>query len=246
VVLILKITGVILVDSACTIVRTADGPFRRTQMLRLTDHLWLEPTATVSMIPVAIKSAHKLHPNGPLHDFYDLFGVLFKLFSPAMIRLLFGAAEDLNDQISTLLPCLMTITAWIDNMNHVETLLNDARHDAIANPSIEAFYPLTLLRRNIAHLEEALIAARTDIRLEQVRALEVLRDARKFDLSQDDSHFDLLGKYDELLGQTRAISTSLNNEIQLVIGSVTVQVCTNLATYAPPTRKLTGTRIQQS
>ena len=149
-------------------------------------------------------------------------------------RLLFGPDTKLGSdphslsahRLKYLLPPIMVMAAWRHNVEYFEKRLNAFRHDAIARPSLETFDPLTLLRRNIAHLEEAVSAARGDIDSWTKQEYERRRKIVKSELKSLDD------QYDALLQRIKTMSTTLNNEIQLVIGSVTVQVCLRLSSDA--------------
>jgi hypothetical protein len=101
----------------------------------------------------------------------------------------------------------------------MEERLHRHRHKAIANPSLGTFAPLTVLRRNLADLEDALRAARSDFYLFTRRNIPITY-IKDHDVKTESPQ----ARYDILLGQVKVMSTLLNNEIQLVIGSVTVQV----------------------
>jgi len=105
------------------------------------------------------------------------------------------------------------------NAQQMEECLHSHRHKAIANPSLGTFAPHTLLRRNLADVEDALRAA-------QSTSTFVIRGniSGPFIKDHDSKKESVEARYDILLGQVKAMSTLLTNEIQLVIGSVTVQV----------------------
>jgi hypothetical protein len=135
-------------------------------------------------------------------------------------RLLFGESDGNRpgQMASNYLTTAIVFSAWQINVQYLENRFNVSRHDAIADPSLLTFHPLTLLRRNIADLEDALITAKEDIQAHWLRTAQ--------DRSHNQRVQELFGpRYDALLQRVIAMSTKLNNEIQLVIGSVTVQVC---------------------
>ena len=139
-------------------------------------------------------------------------------------------------RLTRTLPVLMVLAAWRHNVEYFEKRLNASRHDAIARPSLETFNPLTLLRRNIAHLEEAVSAARENIYPSEYDMYAQHRQVVNEELKSGEDKYGRLQKannseleslddhYDALLQRIKTMSTTLNNEIQLVIGSVTVQV----------------------
>lgn len=119
-----------------------------------------------------------------------------------------------------LLPVTMILSSWKDNVQYFEERLNASRHNAIARPSLETFHPLTLLRRNIADLEDAVIAAKRSIN-DKRPMKEAFEEHWKATNNGLDSLDD---QYDALLRRIKTLSELLSNEIQLVIASVTVQV----------------------
>jgi hypothetical protein len=135
-------------------------------------------------------------------------------------RLLFGSPGKLGAPQMAIITAIATVaSAWQINVQYLEDRFNRARHAAIADPSLPTFHPLTLLRRNIADLDDALMIARKNIE----------PDSPFWRLTTQDSNLgsrvlEFFGpQYDALLDRVRAMSMKLNNEIQLVIGSVTVQ-----------------------
>lgn len=142
------------------------------------------------------------------------------LDGPAARRLLFELDEfPHRDQNQTsVLIAMTTIAAWQDNVAYIRGSLNSVRQDAIATPSMLTFSPLALLRRNIADLEVSISEAKE---LQSTEAKQVF-DRRRRTLGSKLPSLD--DQYEALLQQLKDISIVLNNEIQLVIGSVTVQV----------------------
>jgi hypothetical protein len=136
------------------------------------------------------------------------------------------------------LPLSLILVAWRYNARYLRERINRYRHDAIANPSLETFSPLTRLRRHIPPLEDEIVGARSDVG-------RLLIANRKLKVKDIDKGRAVLGEhYDVLLEEVRSMSTTLNNEIQLVIGSVTVQVLAFSDARAYP--RLTTSRTQQS
>jgi hypothetical protein len=80
---------------------------------------------------------------------------------------------------------------------------------------MDTFIPLTLLRRNIADLEDAIIVAEYNSSRATAGKLEGYR--KSFSNRP-------IPSYESLLSRVKAMSALLNNDLQLVIGSVTVQV----------------------
>jgi hypothetical protein len=150
----------------------------------------------------------------------------------AIRRLLFGSPGELEaPQMATITAMATAASAWQINVQYLEDRFNRARHEAIADPSLRTFHPLTLLRRNIADLDDALVDARK--RLEP-GSLDWTKTAQERNLGQRVLET-FSPRYDALFHRVHVMSTKLNNEIQLVIGSVTVQV-SNLPYSSPRLR----------
>jgi hypothetical protein len=100
--------------------------------------------------------------------------------------------------------------------------LHSSRHAAIASPSLKTFDPLTLLRRSLADIEDAIRDAKKFFTFENghidFEKLFVNNDAKAAKPERTEV------QYDYLLEKIKALNSVLNNEIQLVIGSVTVKV----------------------
>jgi hypothetical protein len=108
---------------------------------------------------------------------------------------------------------------WQHNLRYLEDRLDRRRHEAIASPSLDSFAPLTSLRRNVADIEDAIRAAK-DRFAQATKRMTSEALPGGYDAKTQASE----AQYDVLLEQVKTMSTLLNNEIQLVIGSVTVQV----------------------
>lgn len=153
---------------------------------------------------------------------FDLYSTLNKTLglnanAKARRNLLLGS-EIGCDQVNHALRCFMVLTAWESNTDHIRDLLNSYRHRAIAKPSLETFSPLTWLRRDLAHLDDALVVAKQNLEDRDRDALEALLKNKNSGIKSLDV------QYDALIDRVRAMSTTLNNDIQFVIGSVTVHV----------------------
>jgi hypothetical protein len=138
----------------------------------------------------------------------------------ATIHLLFGESDGNRpgQMANSYMTIAIVMSAWQINVQYLEDRFNVSRHDAIADPSLLTFHPLTLLRRDIADLEDALLTARETMQPYWLKTAQ--------DRSRNRSVLEPFGpQYDALLQRVITMSTKLNNEIQLVIGSVTVQVC---------------------
>ncbi|KAM0721427.1 hypothetical protein Q7P37_002351 [Cladosporium fusiforme] len=162
------------------------------------------------------------HPEGTLT--FDLGNALRNLCghdsADTTARDLLFRSDNAHKDIVHFLPRLMAIDAWSHNVSYLSNRLNMYRHEAIANPSLKTFYPLTLLRRNLAHMDDALNLAKSydshcNLKMDQMQQDRTPQDEESvMGLCQI-----LRARYDALLSQVDATSTLLNNEIQLVIGS---------------------------
>ena len=123
-----------------------------------------------------------------------------------------------SDMLHLLIGCIILET-WQHNVRNLENRLNYYRHKAIASPNLETFAPLKRLRRSFADIEDAIRFARSNFTDATRRvAFETLFE------ENDSTPERTEVQYDHLLEKIKALNTVLNNEIQLVIGSVTVQV----------------------
>lgn len=195
------LTGLLLVTLHNPTMDKEYGPFHRINMIEYSRYLlpihlgfWGVPKPQISVL-----------------------GHFLKVLSDnALRRQLFGHHKiNLYGAVENLFP-LMVVNAWRENVEFMESRLEKFRHNAIASPSMDTFIPLTVVRRNIAHLEEALMTARLSLPFMYEWLDDDVR-ARVRNIHQS---------YDSLLERLKAMSTLLSNEIQLVIGSVTVQVRT--------------------
>jgi hypothetical protein len=92
----------------------------------------------------------------------------------------------------------------------------------MTNPSLETFKPIPLLRQYVADLQDALREMKDAVREEEAQAFAQLQQT---DNPVDTFRPETLDSIvDMLLKQADALSLKASNEIQLVIGSVTIQV----------------------
>jgi hypothetical protein len=198
------ILGIVLVDSTDSIATTGQSPLDPLDMLYING----QP------IPLDLRY-------GQYRFAQALFAGLGEgADALAMRRLLFGSFGGIEaPQMATITAMATAASAWQINVQYLEDRFKRSRHAAIADPSLRTFHPLTLLRRNIADLDDALKNARS--RIDPDSSAWKLR-AHDENLGQ--RVLELFGpRYDALLHRVHVMSTNLNNEIQLVIGSVTVQ-----------------------
>jgi hypothetical protein len=200
------ITGIILVDSMDSIIKTETSPFDSN------NNMYIESPK----FPVRLE-------DGRWHYAENIFtGLGEGPDALAARRFLFGSTgEHTTERMAGIMALATAISAWEANVQYLESRFNRSRHEAIADPSLHTFHPLTLLRRNIADLEDALVSAR---KLVEPSSEDWIAAAQ--DITHDKRCLEFfVPQYDALLNRVNAMSTRLNNEIQLVIGSVTVQVC---------------------
>jgi hypothetical protein len=200
------ITGIILVDSMDAIIKPETSPFDNN------NNMYIES----QRFPVRLE-------DGRWHHAEMIFtGLGEGPDALAARRLILGSTgEHTTERMAGIMAVATAVSAWEANVQFLEYRFDRSRHEAIADPSLHTFHPLTLLRRNIADLEDALVSARKLLEPSSedwiVAAQDITHDTRCLELFEP--------QYDALLSRVNAMSTRLNNEIQLVIGSVTVQVC---------------------
>lgn len=138
-------------------------------------------------------------------------------------KFIFGLENISTSLFIRLLASFMVLNVWRSNVGYIEQRLEYYRHEAIVHPSLDTFQPLTTLRMNIADLERAIIDARKESRSSFADLMHA------FDKKHNTQAKLPEVAYESLLQRVRAMSTLLNNEIQLIIGSVTVQVHNTLS-----------------
>jgi hypothetical protein len=134
------------------------------------------------------------------------------------ILLSVGSDSQEPAALAIVLPWLLSASAWRRNIELLDRQLNQLRTTAMLSPSLATFKPIPLLRQSVADLEEALRQMKDAIREEEVQAFAQVQKLAQFRLETIDSVFDTL------LKQASVLSSKASNEIQLVIGSVTIQV----------------------
>lgn len=144
-----------------------------------------------------------------------------------LIAILFSKADEpgpsyLKTHIMPALLQLLAVSAWWGILAHLRQRLQHHRHQALIEPNRETFEPLTVLRRNIADVQNSITFERTHIDEKQETALKTLQEHSRMVGSRT---FDNL--FATLLREVQDISTALDHEVQLVIGAVTIQVSTS-------------------
>lgn len=130
--------------------------------------------------------------------------------------------ESLPPQtLGIILIWLLTASAWRSEISDLERRLTQLRTMAMSRPSLETFRPIPQLRQHVADLQDALREAKDAIRESDDSAFAELQKLAGHRLETLDIIFDTLSR------QADALSQTASNEIQLVIGSVTIQVCSS-------------------
>jgi hypothetical protein len=130
--------------------------------------------------------------------------------------------------LSVVLIWVLAASAWRLNLEQLDRRLDRLRTIAMSNPSLATFKPIPLLRQYVAEVQDALREIKDGIGEKDNQALAQLQSLAQPRLETLDSIFDTL------LKQTGALSSKASNEIQLVIGSVTIQVMTPISQVHPP------------
>jgi ABC-type transporter Mla subunit MlaD len=120
--------------------------------------------------------------------------------------------------LEIVLPWLLAASAWRRSIELVDRRLNHLRTRAMSYASLDTFRPIHLLRQYVADLHDALQDLKDGLGETENQAVAQLQTLAQFRLETLDSIFDTL------LKQANALSSKASNEIQLVIGSVTIQV----------------------
>lgn len=135
-----------------------------------------------------------------------LFGNPIKLPTPASFGIILGR--------------LLEVSTWERNIRAFDTNLGELSTKALLKASLDTFRPIAALRQNVSDLRFALQKASDRVGKADTTAFDELQYITSHRLESLDSVFKAL------LERTDALSAKVSNEIQLVIGSVTIQVCT--------------------
>lgn len=135
-------------------------------------------------------------------------------------NLLFGHGKDLSTSANfkTVFLWLLAVSTWEANIQAFDTHLEQLSNKAMAKPSLETFRPIPALRQNVADMRDSLQITKATIGESDTTAFIQLEEILGPELESLDSVFKIL------LQRTNALSAKASNEIQLVIGSVTIQV----------------------
>jgi hypothetical protein len=134
--------------------------------------------------------------------------------------LIFGEyAKSLTpENVGIVLQWLLTVSLWKTNIRVFESQLHKLSNLAMSKPSLKTFRPIPTLRQHIIDMRDALQQVKDGIGSETIAAFSELQKTTNHQLESLDSVFETL------LIKTDALSAKASNEIQLVIGSVTIQV----------------------
>jgi hypothetical protein len=113
---------------------------------------------------------------------------------------------------------LLAVSAWQGNIQAFDRYLEKLSNNAMSTPSLKTFRPIPTLRQNIADLRDGIQLSKDRIGEADGAAFRDLQGVTTHRLEPLDSVFETL------LQRTSALSAKASNEIQLVIGSVTIQV----------------------
>jgi hypothetical protein len=199
----LTLTGIILVDPPVPLFINELGPFNQDNMAPFA---W-------QYLPGRLDAT--LSTEDSRCSLFDHMTVVFESKRPA----LHDSDRIHADNMLDLLIGYIILETWQHNVQSIEGRLNDFRHVAIASPSLKTFGLFTRLRRSFADIENAIRAAKKNFS-ESTDHMSLEKLFEESDTKPERTEV----QYDHLLEKIKALNTALNNEIQLVIGSVTVQV----------------------
>ena len=136
------------------------------------------------------------------------------------LDLLFGHGKDFSTSASfaIVFPWLLAASRWEVNIWAFDKHLEQLSNRAMAKPSLKTFRPIPTLRQNVADMRDAIQRMKDEIGKSDTTAFTRLQEILGHELEPLDSMFNTL------LKRTNALSAKASNEIQLVIGSVTIQV----------------------
>jgi len=122
---------------------------------------------------------------------------------------------------------LLEVSGWEKNIQAFDQHLGKLSNKAMLKASLDTFRPIPILRQNVADLRDALQESSDSVGKTDITAFAELQDVTSHRLESLDTVFDTL------LKRTDALSAKVSNEIQLVIGSVTIQVCNEIIAIFP-------------
>jgi hypothetical protein len=113
---------------------------------------------------------------------------------------------------------LLAVSVWKDNIKALDDHLQRLSNKAMSKPSLQSFRPIPNIRQNVTDLKNAVQRDKDAIEDETRAAFTEFQGILSHQLESLDDVFETL------LKETDAIPAKASNEIQLVIGSVTIQV----------------------
>lgn len=136
------------------------------------------------------------------------------------LNLLFGQGSGSLSPSSyrLILPWLLAASQWQDNLRTYGRRLKTLSNQAMLKPSLKTFKPVPALRQDVADAQEALQVAKDSISEARGAAFADRQEIVEHKLQALDAIFETLSK------QADALSSAASNEIQLIIGTVTIQV----------------------
>ena len=162
-----------------------------------------------------------------LSGFEILFGERNKSLTPTSFGIILGR--------------LLEVSGWEKNIRAFDGHLGKLSTNAMLRASLDTFRPIPTLRQNVADLRVALQGATDSVGNADTTAFDELQEAMGRELISIHSVFEAL------LQRTDALSAKISNEVQLVIGSVTIQVChTSMQHMMPSLTKPTGLRHDEA
>jgi hypothetical protein len=164
-----------------------------------------------------------------VEECYDTFPrVLHMLKTPHFVKgikvseldLMFGNHTEplTTTNFGIVFQWLMVISAWKMNIKDMDDWLQRLSNGALSKPSLKTFRPIPTLRQHITDLRNAIEREKDDITDEARAVFSELRGVTDHQLESLD------GILETLIKEADVLSTEASNEIQLVIGSVAIQV----------------------
>jgi hypothetical protein len=136
------------------------------------------------------------------------------------VDLLFGGEQqDLaSADFENVFRWVLAVSAWEANIRAIDSHLQRLSNAAMSKPSLKTFRPIPILRQNVTDLKDALQREKDKISDVVRTHFSEFRKTKDYTLESLDSVFETL------LNEADVLSAKVSNEIQLVIGSVTIMV----------------------
>lgn len=161
---------------------------------------------------------------------YDAFMTMMDLLRSKHSNFVKGEASELDlmfsnhnrslttKDFSTVFQWLLAVSAWKKTIRTFDQHIQKFSNTAMSKPSLETFRSIVSLRENITDMKDALRREENKIGGEATSAFTGLQEITNHQLESLNSVFETL------LTETDALSARASNEIQLVIGSLAIQV----------------------